>query len=254
MQLHNPPTYACKLTATAHRRLDLNAILLLSCCRRFQRHPVDDAIAASPQLWPALAKEWFVDVPELLVLCQPIEDPEGRSPVLSQRYKAPAASQPRPQQASRSGSAQTAQLLQASTALARAGLRADTLAGLVGDTCCGGAGAAGSSGNVESKGAASAVPPPPPKQAELVLARLAAAKQPPSMGISFSHGCSAEQTVQYCGLVVQSRVASSVEGTYVLKTVRNVDYAVGCHCTHYSLTRVSRGEALHRQLQGSWLV
>lgn len=46
-----------------------------------------------------------------------------------------------------------------------------------------------------------------------------------------------EHTMDYWGLVVQSKYTSEAEGCYVLKTVRSTN-PVGCQCTHYSLTRL----------------
>ncbi|KAK9819793.1 hypothetical protein WJX72_002450 [[Myrmecia] bisecta] len=61
-----------------------------------------------------------------------------------------------------------------------------------------------------------------------------------------------EQAIDFWGVVVQSKLRSSAEGCYVLKTVRSVD-PVGCQCTHYSLTRVCRGEPIAAQLSSAWL-
>lgn len=54
---------------------------------------------------------------------------------------------------------------------------------------------------------------------------------------SSAHARNSEQTMDYWGLVVQSKYTSEAEGCYVLKTVRNTN-PVGCQCTHYSLTRL----------------
>jgi hypothetical protein len=59
----------------------------------------------------------------------------------------------------------------------------------------------------------------------------------------------------YWGVVVQSRDgATGAEGCYLLKTVRAEDPVSGCACTHFSLTRVCRGENLEAQFVRSWLV
>jgi hypothetical protein len=64
-------------------------------------------------------------------------------------------------------------------------------------------------------------------------------------------GCSSN--VRFWGVVVQTRSRpSEVDGCYVLKTVHSG--SSNCHCTHYTLTRVCRGEPLAAQLAASWLV
>ena len=52
-----------------------------------------------------------------------------------------------------------------------------------------------------------------------------------------------EQSMDYWGLIVQSKYSSQAEGCYVLKTVRNVN-PVGCQCTHYTLTKLSKGSSV----------
>ncbi|KAL6781017.1 hypothetical protein ACKKBG_A09415 [Auxenochlorella protothecoides x Auxenochlorella symbiontica] len=61
------------------------------------------------------------------------------------------------------------------------------------------------------------------------------------------------QEVNFWGLVVQSRAHTGAEGCYLLKTVRNVEPATDCSCTHYSLTRICQGEGLEGQFVKSWL-
>lgn len=61
-----------------------------------------------------------------------------------------------------------------------------------------------------------------------------------------------QHTDEYWGLVVQSKYKSSAEGCYVLKTSRSS--SPDCHCTHYSLTRVSQGKDLPQQLASAWLI
>lgn len=63
----------------------------------------------------------------------------------------------------------------------------------------------------------------------------------PSTGRTSSgaHHHTKEQTLDYWGLIVQSKVTSEAEGCYVLKTVRNTN-PVGCQCTHYSLTQLCK--------------
>lgn len=61
-------------------------------------------------------------------------------------------------------------------------------------------------------------------------------------------------SVRFWGVVIQTKThLSEVEGCYVLKTVQSGNPS-GCHCTHYTLTRVCRGEPLAAQLASSWLV
>lgn len=66
----------------------------------------------------------------------------------------------------------------------------------------------------------------------------------PTTGRTFSgaHHDNQEQSLDYWGLIVQSKHNSEAEGCYVLKTVRNSN-PVGCQCTHYSLTRLCSNKA-----------
>ena len=58
---------------------------------------------------------------------------------------------------------------------------------------------------------------------------------------SGAHQHTQDQTLDYWGLVVQSKYTSEAEGCYVLKTVRNTN-PVGCQCTHYSLTQLCKNK------------
>lgn len=60
--------------------------------------------------------------------------------------------------------------------------------------------------------------------------------------------------VEYWGVVVQSKHNSSVDGCYVLKTIRNADSAAHCTCVHYSLVHVCKGEPYGAQMAASWLI
>lgn len=63
--------------------------------------------------------------------------------------------------------------------------------------------------------------------------------------------------LSYHGLVVQtSNAADPLQGCYLLKTMQVKQQAGsvgGCHCTHYSLTRVCKGPSLQQQYQAAWL-
>lgn len=69
---------------------------------------------------------------------------------------------------------------------------------------------------------------------------------------------SSDSVLAYYGLVVQTRnAADPLQGCYLLKTmqVKQQSGSVGgCHCTHYSLTRVCKGPSLQQQYQAAWLV
>lgn len=69
--------------------------------------------------------------------------------------------------------------------------------------------------------------------------------------------CSESATTSYHGLVVQSQQEPGLQGCYLLKTVRTTHgshEAGGCHCIHFTLTRVCQGQPLAQQLEASWLV
>jgi hypothetical protein len=67
-----------------------------------------------------------------------------------------------------------------------------------------------------------------------------------------------DSVLAYYGLVVQtSNAADPLQGCYLLKTMQvkqQSGSAGGCHCTHYSLTRVCKGPSLQQQYQAAWLV
>lgn len=69
---------------------------------------------------------------------------------------------------------------------------------------------------------------------------------------------SSDSVLSYHGLVVQtSNAADPLQGCYLLKTVQVKQHSGGfggCHCTHYSLTRVCQGPSLQQQYQAAWLV
>lgn len=56
----------------------------------------------------------------------------------------------------------------------------------------------------------------------------------------------------YWGVVIQSKNRSEADGAYLLKAVRSV--ANNCSCTHFTLTKVCRGENPERNFINSWLV
>lgn len=58
----------------------------------------------------------------------------------------------------------------------------------------------------------------------------------------------------FYGVVVQGPRSDTPDGCYLLKTTHAASAALGCACSHYSLTRVSKGPALHEQLTRSWTV
>eukprot|EP00878_Enallax_costatus_P006505 GHUV01006820.1.p1 GENE.GHUV01006820.1~~GHUV01006820.1.p1 ORF type:complete len:217 (+),score=71.44 GHUV01006820.1:261-911(+) len=67
-----------------------------------------------------------------------------------------------------------------------------------------------------------------------------------------------DSTLSYYGLVVKTtNAADPLQGCYLLKTMQVKQQAGtvgGCHCTHYSLTRVCKGPSLQQQYQAAWLV
>lgn len=57
----------------------------------------------------------------------------------------------------------------------------------------------------------------------------------------------------YYGVVVQGG-GGGPEGCYLLKTTHMMQPALGCACSQYVLTRVSKGPSLQEQFTRSWLV
>ena len=78
--------------------------------------------------------------------------------------------------------------------------------------------------------------------------------QPHKHGRPHKHSLEEEMDahIGYWGVVVQSQMASEAQGCYVLKTVHSASPS-DCQCTHFTLTRVSRGEPLADQLASAWL-
>jgi len=188
--------------------------------------PVSDSVAASPQLWPAIAASLFSDLPELLLLCSPL--PAGPASPVGGTGGGGAATRSRDGgdgDVPSSPAAAAGALLMRGAALLESGLAARALSGKVGECCDGAASAAAAARSRDSRSAAAG---------------------------------GGDVAVAHYGLVVQSRVASSVEGCYILKTVRSQAAGGGggdgCGCTHFALSRVGRGEPLHAQLLNAWLV
>lgn len=59
-------------------------------------------------------------------------------------------------------------------------------------------------------------------------------------------------SVNYYGVVAQSRTQQRLEGCYLIKTVRQMG-AGGCHCMHYSFMHVCNGPTLQVQSVQHWL-
>lgn len=65
-----------------------------------------------------------------------------------------------------------------------------------------------------------------------------------------------DSSTAFYGVVVQSKHDKHLQGCYLLKTVRvkhRSSHSTGCHCTHYSLTRICKGPTLQQQFKSSWL-
>jgi hypothetical protein len=104
------------------------------------------------------------------------------------------------------------------------------IAGRIGD-CCG--------GDAAGQAAAAAATAAPAAEA---------ATAPPSCAIH-SGGRPA-----FYGVVVQGPHSATPDGCYLLKTTHAASAVLGCTCSHYVLTRVSKGPSLHQQLTRSWTV
>ena len=57
----------------------------------------------------------------------------------------------------------------------------------------------------------------------------------------------------FWGLVVRSSVFPEMQGCYLMRTKKSGSHT-GCHCVHYSVTRICTGIPLADQFDASWLV
>eukprot|EP00884_Botryococcus_braunii_P008109 jgi/Botrbrau1/1729/Bobra.116_2s0071.1 len=202
------------------------------CVNRFTFHEVTPAVVHVPQLWRGIAEHVTSLDPEILVLVHPIPlDEEDKAEASIRRAGQQRGNMSRVLSGISSQPLAVREhhlRLQACAQLVQTGMAETQLAGRVGDCCDG-------------------------DEVSQVV--------PFNRGHA-SHG--AQQTfhvpgkgcpsnVRFWGVVIQAKShPSELDGCYVLKTVHSG--SADCHCTHYTLTRVCRGEPLAAQLAASWLV
>lgn len=139
--------------------------------------------------------------------------------------------------------------------LLQGGVADAVLAGHVGD-CCDGIEAVQDARAAARAAAAAAAPGIVPFNAQAAAGsgRRRTAVRAAAISAAAGADVGAHAHTGVWGLVVQSRLGvTGAEGCYLLKAVRNMS-ATGCHCTHFSLTRVTQGGHLESQFVRSWLV
>ncbi|KAI8469982.1 MAG: hypothetical protein J3K34DRAFT_422225 [Monoraphidium minutum] len=138
------------------------------------------------------------------------------------------------------------------------GLRHDRDEG--GDESCSDCGAAGATAAAAAAPSAAAQPGGAPASA-LIAGRVgeccsggAHEQPPPPPPTAASCALHASGRPRYYGVVVQGPASSAPDGCYLLKTTHVASALLGCACSHYALTRVSKGPSFHEQLTRSWTV
>jgi hypothetical protein len=140
---------------------------------------------------------------------------------------------------------------------------ADVMAGQVGDCCSDSDSPSSSDSGSSAPGAAahhsssSSSSRSNSSRAGQEPADAAAGVGPRAAPTSSASASASSAHTSYYGLVVQAAQHSQVQGCYLLKAVRTTHAEPsggGCHCTHYTLTRVCQGQPLAQQLMRSWLI
>lgn len=192
---------------------------------RSERHNVTSTVVQTPQLWRCIAEHLAQAEPEVLMLVHPLD---MRLESRSQKDRIVRGKQPGLSDVMTGVTAHRKHKLHARQtleSLMSSGLTTPQFSGRVGEACC--------DDEVHSQ----IIPftPPGRRQGRKNLEEEMNAH------------------IDYWGVVVQSKITSEAQGCYVLKTVHSTS-PTDCQCTHYTLTRVSRGEPLAEQLSTAWLV
>lgn len=221
---------------------------------KFSSFSVPESVVGVPEMWSSIAEAVTAETADVVILVQRV-DPHGNEATPSQQQPTVAVEPPQadgaaPGMQRLTSSELKAHVEDACRKLEASGVGESILHGKVGP-CCDRKARPG----VNAVHGASAQPGIVPFGIRPTPARTAVkVKALPTAGAPSRAPLSG-----YWGVVVQSRHHTGTEGCYLLRAVRQIcppgpesDHA--CSCTHYSLTKVCRGENVERQFVNSWLV
>lgn len=225
---------------------------------RFSTVTVDRDVVAAPELWQGIAEHLGAGSPDTVILVQQLSPTAGHHHHHHARHPKAA---PEPEQHFATSSMDEAEARAEETCrrLLSSGLADRCLTGKVGDCCNHSRHAAAVAAAQQQQQPAERGAPAAGLFAVAAAPRARAAVRAAASGpLAASAGTGIGGSgAHYWGLVVQSapgRRATGAEGCYLLKAVRSASAAGGCSCTHFSLTRVCRGDHLEHQFVQSWLV
>jgi hypothetical protein len=227
---------------------------------KFSSFSVPESVVAVPELWSSIAESVESDSADVVILVQRV-DPHGTGAI--DVTSGTASTQP-------VDDSLKAHVEEACQKLVATGIGESILQGKVGE-CCEHQQPSSSSSTPSSSistTTAGIVPfssshrsPSTSMSSTAAPVRGASVKVKALGSSSETGGTSSSAPLSgYWGVVVQSKHHTGAEGCYLLRAVRQVCPPVasedlhGCSCTHYSLTKVCKGEHMERQFIESWLV
>lgn len=222
---------------------------------KFSSFSVPETVVKAPELWNSIAESVTADTADVVILVQRV-DPHGTG-AIDITTGAPTAAATHPVDDSLK-----AHVEEACQKLVASGIGESILQGKVGE-CCEHQAGSSSTSSTSSISTAGIVPFSSSHRSTSSLSATArgASVKVKALGVGDCTGASSSSTPLsgYWGVVVQSKHHTGAEGCYLLRAVRQVCPPVesddhGCTCTHYSLTKVCKGEHMERQFIDSWLV
>lgn len=222
---------------------------------KFSSFSVPESVVGVPEMWSSIAEAVTAETADVVILVQRV-DPHGSDAAPSHQQQAtvvvepPTADGAAPGMERLTSSELKAHVEEACRKLEASGVGESILHGKVG-ACCDRKARPGANSVHGASPQVGIVPfgtRPSPARTAVKVKGLPTAGTPSPAPLS-----------GYWGVVVQSRHHTGTEGCYLLRAVRQIcppgpqeDHA--CSCTHYSLTKVCRGENVERQFVNSWLV
>jgi hypothetical protein len=222
---------------------------------KFSSFSVPESVVAVPELWASIAEAVTADTADVVILVQRV-DPHGTGSNNNAAIDTTAQSV---------DDSLKAHVEEACQKLVASGIGESILQGKVGE-CCENQDSHPSSSSSSSTSSMSSTAGIVPFSSashrstttSAVSVRGASVKVK-ALGTAESVATTPAPLSGYWGVVVQSKHHTGAEGCYLLRAVRQVCPPVasddhGCTCTHYSLTKVCKGEHMERQFIDSWLV
>lgn len=219
---------------------------------QFSSFSVPESVVSVPELWSSIAEAVTADSADVVILVQRV-DPHGTGAI-----DTTAATQP-------VDDSLKAHVEEACQKLVASGIGESILQGKVGECCEGHAYTShpSSSSSMPTSTSAGIVPFSSSHRTIPSVASSTvrgASVKVKALGTPEAAAASSPAPLSgYWGVVVQSKRHTGAEGCYLLRAMRQVCPPVasddhGCTCTHYSLTKVCKGEDMERQFIDSWLV